>query len=551
MADLEQPYTRSRYYHLYLDGVYWGLFQSQERVEEFYGETYLGGDEADYDVVKHGLADVGGTELSAGNDIAWQQLFDYEEALAANPTGNANLYWAMQGLNSDGTRNPALPVLLDVDNLITFMTIITFTGGYDSGISYFLGNNKANNWFGIYNRTAADQGFQFFVHDNEHSLGAGNGVHGTLSWDRTGPFNEGNQSNYDQFNPQYLHQDLLGHPEYRQRFIDFVQKEFYNGGAFTLDENLARINERITQVDPAVIAESARWGDAQVTTPLNKTTWQNEINWILNTYFPARGGLVLSQLRTDGLFTNFSAPSFSQHGGDVSPGFQLTMTASAGTIYYTTDGVTDPRLIGGAVNPSASVKVYTGAVPLTGDTIVKARLRISSGQWSGLVEAQFNMLATPGDYNADTSVNGFDFLLWQRGFGVTVVPSGGGADGNQDGTVNGADLTVWSNNYGTTTSVAGLVDGGVAASSIALSSDLWIDDAFLDHPIAVVREAAVLDVAFAEVELASTALPQNANASATATESDWFFPADDATSDEVDLLFASAEDEWILLGSVL
>ena len=132
----------------------------------------------------------------------------------------------MQGLNPDGTRNPSLPVLLDVDNLITFMSIVVLTGGYDTGISQFLGDNLANNWFGIYNRETADRGFQFFVHDNEHSLGAGYRRSSTATIDRTGPFNLGNQSNYAQFNPQYLHQDLLGHPEYRQKFIDFVQKNY-------------------------------------------------------------------------------------------------------------------------------------------------------------------------------------------------------------------------------------------------------------------------------------------------------------------------------------
>ena len=236
MAALDQPYTRSRYYHLYLDGVYLGIFQSQERVEEFYGETYFGGDEADYDVVKAGLGDVGGTEVSAGNDFAWRELFNSAQGIANNPGANGNNYWTLQGLNPDGTRNESLPVLLDVDNLISFASIIFLTGGYDSGLSEFLGNNLANNWFGIYNRTAADQGFQFFVHDNEHSLGAGNPTHSSQYNDRTGPFNNGNQNNF-QFNPQYLHQDLLSHPEYRQKFIDHVQKEYFNGGALTVANN--------------------------------------------------------------------------------------------------------------------------------------------------------------------------------------------------------------------------------------------------------------------------------------------------------------------------
>ena len=39
---LGRPYTRSRNYHLYLNGFYWGLFMSQERGEANWGESYLG-----------------------------------------------------------------------------------------------------------------------------------------------------------------------------------------------------------------------------------------------------------------------------------------------------------------------------------------------------------------------------------------------------------------------------------------------------------------------------------------------------------------------------
>ncbi len=116
--------------------------------------------------------------------------------------------------------------------------------------------------------------------------------------------------------------------------------------------------QRVAQSDPAIIAEAARWGDSKVNPPRNKSHWQQQINLLRNTYFPARGNLVLSQLRGDRLYTNIAAPVFSQHGGMVPGGYQLTITAGAGTIYYTTDGVTDPRLIGGAVNPSPAVHVY-------------------------------------------------------------------------------------------------------------------------------------------------------------------------------------------------
>ena len=51
-GDMSQPYTRSRYYHLYLNGMYWGLFQTQERAEARFAAEYLGGNDEDYDVVK-------------------------------------------------------------------------------------------------------------------------------------------------------------------------------------------------------------------------------------------------------------------------------------------------------------------------------------------------------------------------------------------------------------------------------------------------------------------------------------------------------------------
>lgn len=462
MNDLGQEYTRSRYYHLYLDGVYWGIYQTQERVEEYYGETYFGGNEIDYDVVKAGLGDVGGTEISAGNDQAWQQLFNYAELLAADYRVNGDLYWTMQGLNPDGTRNPNLSVLLDVDSLITFMSIVTFTGGYDTGISQFLQDNFGNNWFGIYNRETADRGFQFYVHDNEHSLGAGSPIHSTINIDRTGPFNNGNQSNYAQFNPQYLHQDLLGHPEYRQMFIDHVQKEYFNGGALMVANNVARLLDRKNQVDPAIIAESARWGDAQVGTPLNKSHWQTEINWLTNTYLPARNAVVLNQLRADGLFTSFNAPTFSQHGGDVSFGYGLTMTASPGTIYYTLDGATDPRLIGGEPNPAATM--YSGIVALNSDVTVKARLRTSTGVWSGLVEATFNVASLPGDFDLDGDVDGRDFLQWQRG--QSTSPLGAG------------DLADWQNNFGTDSPLVAESTNALTVSDSELEN-VWVS---LEYP---------------------------------------------------------------------
>jgi hypothetical protein len=58
----------------------------------------------------------------------------------------------------------------------------------------------------------------------------------------------------------------------------------------------------------------------------------------------------------------------------VVPGqeFDLTLSVTNGTIYYTVDG-TDPRLPGGALASSAAA--YAGPVPITESVRVKARAR--------------------------------------------------------------------------------------------------------------------------------------------------------------------------------
>ncbi len=481
-------YTRSTYVHLYVDGVYWGLYQTQERVEEHYAEAYMGGDEDDYDVVKSGLGDVGGTEVSEGNDIAWRQLFDYGQALAANPTANADLYWTMQGLNPDGTRNEALPVLLDVDNLIDYMLVIIYTGGFDTGLSRFIGDNLANNWFGAYNREAADEGFQFFIHDNEHSLGADYPDHASQYIDRTGPFNNGNQDNYYQFCPPYLHQDLLASPEYQQRFVDHVQELFLNGGAMTVGASVARLMARVDEVEPAIIAEAARWGDSKVTTPYNKTSWQNEIDWLVNTYFRTRGNTVYGQLVADGLYK--AGPTFNQFGGEVLSGFELTMTGPAGTVYYTTDGVTDPREIGGGIDANAAV--YTRPVTITDTTTVMARRYYGGALWSGLVEATF-AVAIPGDYDGSGTVDEADYTVWKSAFGQTG--SGLAADGNGDGVVDTADYTVWRDNRGATAASTGsgatLVLASTETDGTAWGAEVAEPAAVVAEPIALVAAADV------------------------------------------------------------
>jgi hypothetical protein len=56
-------------------------------------------------------------------------------------------------------------------------------------------------------------------------------------------------------------------------------------------------------------------------------------------------------------------------------------------------------------------------------------------------------LGNGGDFDADSDVDGADFLTWQRTLANTVPPA---SDPNGDGVITAADLGVWKNNFGST-----------------------------------------------------------------------------------------------------
>jgi hypothetical protein len=369
-----QPYTRSRYYHLYINGHYWGIFQSQERAEARFAESYFGGESDDYDVVK---VDAGPgrfytVHTTDGNLDAYTRLWQ----VARNGFDTDVAYYRVQGLNPDGTPNPAYERLLDVDNLIDYMICTLFVGDIDGPISSFIQNSVPNNFYAIYNRTNPD-GFKFFRHDCEHTM---LNVHE----DRTGPFPAG--QNAQHFNPQWLHERLTANAEYRTRFADRVYRHFFNDGVMTPEAAADLLKARKDAIDLAVIAESARWGDTKMTRPRTRDDdWLPEVNFLLNEYLPKRTGIVLSQLRTRSWYSNLETPAFNQHGGAVDSGFKLTMSAPIGFIYYSTDGA-DPRLPREAIN-TAHAKMYAGPITLTESTRVRARTFF--GRWSAIHDVVF------------------------------------------------------------------------------------------------------------------------------------------------------------------
>lgn len=379
LLDMGGVGPHGNYYHLYLNGQYWGLYTSEERPEANFGESYFGGEADNYDTVKVDTDSDYKITATDGDLAAWLRLWQ----AATNGFATTEAYQRVQGNNPDGTPNPEYENLLDVPALIDYMLVILYTGNLDAPISSYLNNDSPNNWFGLRERSGAYGGFRFFLHDSENSLY-------NLPDNRTGPFPAGDPaqgSTFSKSNPQYLWQQLSANAEFRVLVGDHIQKHFFNNGALTVAAVTNRYLARRAEIDRAVIAESARWGDAKREPPFTYNDWRVASDALLTSYFPSRSAIVLSQLRAKNLFPNLGAPVMNQWGGVVPSGFPLTLshTNAAGTIYFTTDG-SDPRLVGGAVAPTA--QAYETAIPIIHPTPVRARVKNGTA-WSALIEATF------------------------------------------------------------------------------------------------------------------------------------------------------------------
>lgn len=295
-AAMGDPHTRSRYYHLFLNGLYWGIYMTEERPEAAYGASYFKGKRSDFDTLKcSNFLDGYELEAADGTIDAWKTLWKSARKLSKNPSDA--LYRRIGGLDSDFSRDPSLRAWIEMDNLINYMLIAFYAGNTDGPLSAFLRNHRSNNWFALRNRNGRE-GFRFFVHDAEHTLGVPESA-----WDRTGPFHSYNQDHLQYSNPQWIHQDLAQHSAYRKRFGELAKKHLTGEGVLTTAKARARFEARASQIDLAMRAQSARWGDAaRSKDPYLISDWDAQIKWVLDVVLDGREEEIISQLKEDGLF---------------------------------------------------------------------------------------------------------------------------------------------------------------------------------------------------------------------------------------------------------
>lgn len=415
LAALGQVASHSNRVHLYINGIYWGVYNPTERPDASFAAMYFGGDKDNWDAINDGSP-------TDGDLDAWNAMVDLaQQAGSGSSSSRAAAYQRLQGANPDGSNNPAYEDYLDIDNYIDYLMVNFYGGNVDW---------PHRNWYAVRERGVDSTGFKFVSWDAESTM---NLFGSNINTNRL-------DANVEAAQPYSY---LRNNEEFRIRFADRAHRALFNDGALTPDEAIARYQSLLAEMEQAIVAESARWGDMHRGLPLTKAQWEAEGQSVIDTFLTGRTDVFINQLRSAGLYPSVDAPTFSQHGGPVAAGgIDLEITSTGGVIYYTLDG-SDPRAMGGA----AVGQAYIAPVVVTPGVTVKARTLIG-GEWSALNEATFEPLPLPGDYDGNGTVEQADYVVWRSQFGTEVPTPGAGADGNLDGVVDLADYTVWRNHLG-------------------------------------------------------------------------------------------------------
>lgn len=357
-----------RFVHVYLNGLYWGLYFIHERPDANFMASYYGGESTEYDVFKHDSGAV-----VDGSSASYTAMWSTINSGLAN---NAN-YQSLQNQ-------------LDVPGLVDYLLINFWANNTDwDHKNLYASHRKGGQW-------------RFHAWDSEHTM-----VDSDFA-----VLNDNNGSN-----PTAILNRLLLNAEFKILLADRIHKHFFNDGIFYVDSanpvydpahperNPAAdmFMKMLKTIDTAIVCESARWGDVGPGRENNPHTrnvsFYDERDMVMgykaiagshsSFKFSTRSSGLLAQFRTRGWYPAVQAPFFNQHGGRVASGFDLTIAAPAGTIYYTTNG-SDPRLYGSsAVSPHA--QIYSGTpVSVANSVVVKARV-LSGTNWSALNEATFTV----------------------------------------------------------------------------------------------------------------------------------------------------------------
>ena len=273
-------YVAGTYVHLFLDGLYWGLYNLTERVDDGLAAEHFGGSKEEYDVIVDGVA-------TAGDTIEWRRLL----ALAR------------------GRSVAAVEPLLDVDGFIDYLLINMFTGNWDW---------PDHNW-NASRRRVPEGRFRFFVWDSEVGMGLDVNIPGPIVPREFHVNLTGRRVDIASSalvgGPGELYNLLRRDPEFRRRFSDHLHRHLRSGGVLTTERAVDLYETRAREIRRALVQQAARWGDVRRDPPdVPDGLWLEEQRWIVDEFLPLRPSIVLEQFRENDLYDG------PEEGGAQLPG---------------------------------------------------------------------------------------------------------------------------------------------------------------------------------------------------------------------------------------
>lgn len=267
------------YVHLFLNGMYWGLYNIAERVDEQFGKSHFGSKKSEYDVVK--IEEEGGRHLEAseGTLAKWNRMIE-----TVGKASDDTYYYMLQGKDASGKDDAIIEPLLHIESFIDYMIINQYAGNTDW---------DHHNWYALAHREDKSKGFRFLCWDSEQIFES--------SSDNVVQDNEG--KNY----PTGIFHALLKNDKFANRYLRRAQELLSDGGMLS-ERSVVQVWDSLYNViSLAVYDESARWGDYRrdvhaYTSKGELYTVDNhymkERNRLLNNYFPYRSAKVLKDIQT-------------------------------------------------------------------------------------------------------------------------------------------------------------------------------------------------------------------------------------------------------------
>ena len=342
--------------HLFLNGLYWGLYNLSEAMDDHFAAAQWGGENEQYDVISGDRHEKVGIEVNDGKADDFNAVVNNIRNLAKG----SDLQLLYETADQE----------IDLNRLIDYMILEWYVDNSDW---------PQKNWKATISKPLGVK-LTYFAWDLDTTLIEGSKAI-TADPAKTYP----SVTNC----VQYVQRALEKSPEYCLRFADRVHKHFYNDGALVAENLIARYQKMADRVRPMVFAEAARWGayrkDYASGTLYNMTTWDTEYNRLTGSsgFFKTRWTNFKTQLKNQGLYPSVEAAEFEVAADTKSA--TLTSAPSGATVYYTTDG-SDPReAYTGAVSAQAKVCAAGATVEATGLKPVKARA-LSGSTWSALTE---------------------------------------------------------------------------------------------------------------------------------------------------------------------